>query len=44
LRDLREAGQTEVAVLAERFWQDLRAYLAEPDMTLDSVRALALSP
>jgi len=44
LRDLREAGQTEVAVLAERFWQDLRAYLAEPDMGLDAVRALALSP
>jgi hypothetical protein len=44
LRDLREAGQTEAAVLAERFWQDLRAYLAEPDMGLDAVRALALSP
>jgi hypothetical protein len=44
LRDLREAGQTEAAVLAERFWQDLRAYLSRPDMGLDAVRALALSP
>jgi hypothetical protein len=43
-RDLREAGQTEVTVLAERFWGDLGAYLREPDMNLAAVLDLALSP
>lgn len=41
--DLAAGGQTQVLDLVERFWAVLGRYLAEPDMSLDAVLALAVN-